>query len=170
MKIKVIAFDLDDTLLDTTRLLLPIAGLPDFFTRIAAPLPWMNGALELVQDLKTKYRLALVTQGDPEVQRQKVSSMKLPVHFEKVYFVNSPLGETKKTSFENILKDFKIEAHELLSLGNRRSTDIKWAKAIGAHTCLFNYGEHRFEEATCPEEIPEFQIDALQDVVSQCKL
>lgn len=170
MKIKVIAFDLDDTLLDTTSLLLPIAGLPSFFERIAQPLPWMTGAEDLVRRLKKKYRLALVTQGDPKVQQQKVKSIGLQDHFEKIYYVNSAAGEIKKNSFQSILTDFRVSPDELLSIGNRRSTDIKWAKILGAHTCLFNYGEHRHEEASSEDEIPEFEIDRLEDLEHKCRL
>jgi putative hydrolase of the HAD superfamily len=170
VKIKVIAFDLDDTLLDTTSLLLPVARLPEFFQRISRPLPWMDGALALLTTLKTKYRLALVTQGDPQVQKQKVLSLEAAPHFEHIYYVDLAKAETKKTYFEKILKDFKVSADELLSVGNRRSTDIKWAKKMGAQTCLFNYGEHRFEIASHDDEIPDFQIEKLGELVGTCKL
>jgi len=170
VKIKVIAFDLDDTLLDTSRLLLPIAGRPEFFERIGKPLPLMAGALEILKSLTERYTLALVTQGATPVQKQKIASLGISGYFKKIYYVDVSANETKKTPFANILNEFQIHASELLSVGNRRSTDIRWAKFLGAKTCLFNYGEHRHETASNEDEIPDFQIESLTELVQVCHL
>ena len=58
MKIQLIVFDLDDTLLDTWRLLIPIARTQAFEDRIKQELPLMPGALENLKALSGKYKLA----------------------------------------------------------------------------------------------------------------
>ena len=42
---------------------------------------------------------------------------------------------------------------EILSVGNRRSMDIRSAKQLGMKTCLFLHGEHRHELPQGPEEM-----------------
>jgi putative hydrolase of the HAD superfamily len=169
-KIKLIVFDLDDTLLDTMRLLIPIARTPAFEKRIREPLPLMPGALENLQTLQKKYDLALLTQGRIEAQMQKVKSIGIAHFFKEQLFADPSQQHTKQQFFAQLLRDFKLAPTEMLSVGNRRSTDIREAKKLGAQTCLFNYGEHMSEKPECPEDIPDFEIQSHIELIPTCKL
>lgn len=170
MNIKVIVFDLDDTLLDTSKLLIPVAGTPDFFARIQQPLPTMEGAEENLKRLASKYDLALITQGNVKVQRQKLMSLALEHFFKKSYFVDSGAQENKQIYFQKILQDFQILPAQMLSVGNRRSTDIRGAKSLGAKTCLLRYGEHQNEAPEVAEDVPDYEIRNHQELIAVCKL
>ncbi len=168
--IKLIVFDLDDTLLDTMTILIPIARTPAFEKRIREPLPLMPGALENLQALQKKYFLALLTQGRTEAQMQKVKSIGIASFFQKQCFADPTQNQTKQQFFAQLLADFKIRPQEMLSVGNRRSTDIREAKKLGAQTCLFNYGEHMSEKPECPEDIPDFEIHSHSELIPKCHL
>lgn len=165
-----IVFDLDDTLLDTTRLLIPIANTPEFQQRIRSTLPLMDGASENLTVLSQKYQLCLVTMGNPETQRSKIQSLGIEKFFKKIYFANPENGQTKSNSFRQLLVDFGISPEEFLSIGNRRSVDIRLAKELGAKTCLFVHGEHQNEKIELPWDKPDHQIHHHHELISGCRL
>lgn len=170
MKFKWIVFDLDDTLLDTTGLLIPIARTPAFEDRIRQPLPLMPGALENLEVLKGRYRLALLTQGRLEAQMQKVKSLGIGPFFEEQFFADPQEQKPKGYFFKHLIATFQLEPQSVLSIGNRRTTDIREAKKVGASTCLFKYGEHQNERVEVPEDIPDFEVNSHQDLISICRL
>lgn len=170
MKFQLIIFDLDDTLLDTTRLLIPIARTQAFEDRIRQPLPLMPGALENLEYLKSKYDLALLTQGRMEAQMQKVKSLGIGHFFKEQYFADPQQQKPKAYFFNHIIQEFRLPPETVLSIGNRRSTDIREAKRAGARTCLFNYGEHQNEAAEVPEDVPDFEITSHKELIPACRL
>jgi putative hydrolase of the HAD superfamily len=167
--IKVVVIDLDDTLLDTTNLLIPIAKTPAFYKRIQEPLPLMPGALENLKYLQ-KYELVLLTMGHPESQKTKVRSLGIEKYFKNLYFADPQKNETKLIKFQQIVKDFSLLPNEFISIGNRRSTDIRDAKKVGGQTCLFNYGEHRDELPQMPEDYPDFEVQDHSNLIQTCRL
>lgn len=170
MKIQLIIFDLDDTLLDTTGLLIPIARTQAFEDRIRQPLPLMPGALENLKYLSAKYKLALLTQGRVDAQMQKVKSLGIGSFFQEQYFTDSAKSEHKGMYFERIRDDWGFPAAEIISIGNRRTTDIREAKKVGMKTCLFKYGEHQNEVIEVPEDKPDFEVTRHQELIATCKL
>jgi putative hydrolase of the HAD superfamily len=167
---KLIVFDLDDTLLDTTQLLIPIARTQAFEDRIREPLPLMPGALENLQYLKDRYLLILLTQGRIDAQMQKVKSLGIGDFFKAQFFADPTQSKPKGFFFRQILDDFKIPAHQSISIGNRRSTDIREAKKMGYQTCLFLYGEHQHETVEVPEDTPDFEVESHKELISVCRL
>lgn len=224
-KIKAIAFDLDDTLLDTTNIIVPKAatnaclslingGLTleldkcmklreelaksmshkEIFPHIARQygvtstevigkaiehfyqpevpdnLPVFSAAIKNLNLLKNAYSLYLVTSGDFETQSKKINSMKISHYFKKIFIVNSLKNEKKSNAFSEIIKTEQIHPQQLLSFGNRLSSEIRDAKKLGATTCYFAYGEHFGEKPQVPEDYPDFTIDKHEDFIQICKL
>lgn len=168
--IEVIVFDLDDTLLDTSALLLPIANSVAFEERIRQPLPLLDGAAKNLEKLRQKYRLFLLTQGRVHFQRQKIESLGISHFFEDCLVFQPSDSENKAVFFRRIqVRTGKPAAHHL-SIGNRRSTDIREAKRCGYQTCLFAHGEHLDELVTCPEDQPDFTISHHHELISTCRL
>ena len=214
LPIQCIAFDMDDTLLDTSQLLVPLAarrsceamlnaGVPSdmdtclqwragqaaekthseifesFIQKFGSPepeaalqsalkafynpevparLPLMEGAENNLKVLCQKYSLFLVTSGEPAAQAKKVASLGIEKYFKKIFFVNNFLKETKQTAFAEIIETEKIQPEQLLSVGNRLSQEIRYAKVCGARTCYFCYGEHVGEIPSLREDYPDVTI------------
>lgn len=226
IKYKSIAFDLDDTLLDTSGLLVPMAArraceamiaaglrceiseclqvrqdlassfshteiftqivnrygtnqqgkaihdaLEEFYNpHIPETLPALPGSLENIEKLKLRYNLFLVTVGSPETQAKKIKAMGIADHFKKIYILNGFIGEQKDTAFRHILTSENHPPQELLSIGNRLSSEIRDGKRVGATTCYFAYGEHIGEKPQYPEDHPDFTVSHHKDLIPTCGL
>jgi putative hydrolase of the HAD superfamily len=172
MTIELIVFDLDDTLLDTTNLLIPIARTPAFEKRIREPLPLMPGAEKNLKYLFSRYDLVILTQGRIDAQKEKIKSMGIEHYFSQVLIFDPNLEPTvsKKKYFEQIIQENGLTPNTVLSIGNRRTTDIREAKRVGAMTCLFKYGEHQSETVEIPQDKPDFEIQSHSELIQTCLL
>lgn len=224
--IKVIVFDLDDTLLDTTHLLIPPAldkichnwqGLSSSFTKekffadrevllkahsnseifelladkyqlsdktagiafadeafynpdIPPHLPLMAGALENLIALKDKYILCLLTAGETLTQDLKVDRAGLRPHFKHVFLADDKVNYKKAPFFAKLITDYKISPEQLLSIGNRRTSEIREAKRLGCTTCFFKFGEHSHEAIENAFDVPDFEIAQHPQLMPTCKL
>lgn len=130
----------------------------------------MEGAQKNLELLEKKYSLALLTYGNLTSQQQKVKSMGISNYFQKMYFADPDKNENKRMHFLKSIADFGVNASEALSIGNRRSTDIREAKQIGLRACLFHYGEHSQETPQCPEDVPDFVVKNHQELLTICQL
>lgn len=225
-KYRSLVFDLDDTLLDTSGLLVPMAAMracqamiqaglncsleecmkmrhqlaaelshTDIFTRIADSfgtqnkgkavhdaldsfynpdiphtLPLMQGAKENLVQLSENYSLYLVTMGSHSAQTEKIQALGIEKYFKKIFIMNGFIGERKQIAFQKILAEEQHHPHELLSVGNRLSSEIRDAKQIGSDTCYFAYGEHVGERVQIPEDNPDFTIFHHKDLIHICGL
>lgn len=225
-KYKSISFDLDDTLLDTSGLLVPMAArraceamlaaglrcdlqeclnlrqelashyshteiftqivnrygtnqkgkaihdaLEEFYNpQVPESLPLLPGSLENIEKLKGSYNLFLVTMGSYESQVKKIKALKIEHLFKKIYILNGFIGEKKDSAFRDILRSEGHHPHELLSVGNRLSSEIRDGKRVGADTCYFAYGEHIGEKPQYPEDHPDYTITNHKDLIPTCGL
>lgn len=226
MHVRTIAFDLDDTLLDTSAILIPsaakracesmisaglhctlgeclqmrqelsvmhshtqifssiitrfgathpdkaIQGAIDAFYNpfVPAHLPLLSGALENLERLKKNYNLYLVTMGSLEGQKKKIAALDIEKHFKKIFIVDSLSGNRKESAFKEILREEAHAPEELLSVGNRLSSEIRDGKKVGAQTCYFAYGEHVGEKPQIPEDHPDYTIYHHRELIPQCGL
>jgi FMN phosphatase YigB (HAD superfamily) len=168
--LKHLIFDLDDTLLDTTQLLIPYRDSPLFLKKIQEPLPLMEGALDNLKSLQKKYTLHLLTQGRPPLQEKKIQSLSISSFFKTITIVNPFLEETKKDFFQKFCSLHYCQPQEVMSIGNRKSTDLGPAKECGFTTCWFAYGEHLNEPITQECEKPDFIIYHHFEMIKECQL
>ncbi|MCE3011355.1 MAG: hypothetical protein LW875_12170, partial [Proteobacteria bacterium] len=101
MKYQSLIFDLDDTLIDTSSILIPIADSPSYADKIRGPIPLFKDARENLVILSKKYDLYLLTQGNPEIQKQKIKSAKIEKFFKEIFLVDSHFGDSKENFFKN---------------------------------------------------------------------
>lgn len=168
--IDLIVFDLDDTLLDTSGLLIPIAHTEAFYKAIQSSLPLMDGAMDNLIYLEKKYQLVLLTQGKKDIQQKKIDSLKIADKFNEIYIAQTDHNENKAQYFLNILNQSKISAEKCLSIGNRRSVDIREAKRLGYKTCYFHHGEHKLEQIESELDSADFSVEHHKDLIRVCGL
>lgn len=229
MKFRCVAFDLDDTLVDTRRLLIPAAarecaqamidrglraelsqalaererlhrekpresvyerlvesfgvregatpqdvaeaGRLAFHRRdVASGLEPFPAALGLLEILRRKYKLYLVTSGDSGTQLRKIEAFGLSGRFDGVFAVDPSKGERKGDAFAAILRLSGARPDECLSVGNRVDTDIAEAKGLGWKTCWVMQGEYARMLPENELETPDFRVEGLDQLVAACGL
>jgi putative hydrolase of the HAD superfamily len=94
---------------------------------------------EILDYLKPKYRLHIITNGFQEIQDKKLKNANLYDYFEQI--VNSEMAGVKKPSpkiFELALNLAKTKAKNSVMIGDNLEADILGAQALGFYTIHFN--------------------------------
>jgi putative hydrolase of the HAD superfamily len=91
------------------------------------PAPLIPGATETVRCLQREHRLVLLTKGDFEVQKKRISDSGLTDSFEAIGIVDVKSSDV----FEAVLDALQVEPATCWSIGNSLSSDIEPALAIG---------------------------------------
>jgi len=94
---------------------------------------------EILEYLKAKYKLHIITNGFQEIQDKKLKKANLYDYFEQI--VNSEMAGVKKPSpkiFELALDLAKTKAANSVMIGDSLEADILGAQALGFHAIHFN--------------------------------
>jgi FMN phosphatase YigB (HAD superfamily) len=78
----------------------------------------------------------LVTRGERRLQREKIHHLGIRRFFRRVYHV--PTFDQKRSAFRKVLKDFRLEPHEALVIGDRIEEEIKDAKSLRIPTAFID--------------------------------
>ena len=100
----------------------------------------IEGAHELIHDLKGKFHLALVTNGLKDVQRPRLEGSSLYDSFEHV-FISEEIGVAKpaREFFEVVFETIgRPSCESVLIIGDSLSSDIKGGINYGIDTCWYN--------------------------------
>lgn len=126
----------------------------------------IDGALELVVELKDRFELYIVSNGVSTIQDSRLRGSGLHPHFRGI-FVSGDTGYQKphKGFFDHVftrIPDFS--AAETLIIGDSLSADIVGGYGAGIDTCWFN----PLGKANDSEVVPTYEIrhyDALRAIV-----
>ncbi len=100
----------------------------------------VDGCIEILDYLKDRYTLCVVTNGISDTQHSRLSLSGLDKYFEYI-FISQEIGVNKpdKRFFEHCLNTAKIaDRKEVLLVGDSLSSDMQGAKNIGIDKCWFN--------------------------------
>ncbi len=98
----------------------------------------MDGAIEILEYLKPKYRLFIITNGFREVQDKKLKNSNIKHYFEAIYDSES-VGVKKPDPkiFRYALKDSGSKPKESLMVGDNYEADVLGAKKLNINTIHF---------------------------------
>ena len=98
----------------------------------------MDGAIEILEYLKPKYRLFIITNGFREVQDKKLKNSKIKHYFEAIYDSES-VGVKKPDPkiFKYALTDSRSKPKESLMVGDNYEADVLGAKKLKINTLHF---------------------------------
>lgn len=103
-----------------------------------------EGVHDLLDDLKSKYRLSIVTNGLREVQRPRLAKTGLTKYFESIV-VSDEIGVAKPDAdyFENVSQSVKNPASkaETMIIGDNLNSDILGGVNFGIKTCWLHHGK-----------------------------
>ena len=123
------------------------------------PLP---GAVETVERLAGEYRLGLVTNGAPGMQRQKLDGLSFGDAFETVVYAGYEVpAKPAPEPFERALADLDAHPERAVHVGNSPSADVDGAHAAGLRAALLPDGP---PTETAGE--PDYILDSLSDLTA----
>jgi putative hydrolase of the HAD superfamily len=110
-----------------------------YITNLAAYNNLLPNTVEILDYLKPKYKLHIITNGFEEVQTRKLVNSNISGYFNQV--INSEMAGVKKPNpeiFELALHKANARADRSLMVGDNIEADILGAKAVGFHAMHFN--------------------------------
>lgn len=117
----------------------------------------------LLEALKGKYQLLLLTNGSPDLQREKLSGVpELAPYFDHI-IISGEFGEGKPAAsiFKHALERLGIEPEDGVMVGDKLTTDILGANTIGMTSVWINrHGMERTDEI-----IPTHEIKHLEELL-----
>lgn len=116
-----------------------------------------KGAHNVLDYLRTKYKLHIITNGPEKVQELKLRNSKLEHYFETV--TNSENAGVKKpnpTIFHHALSLANTEAQKSIMIGDNLKADIQGALNVGMHAIWFNeFKQENHLQITEIHQLPE---------------
>ena len=99
----------------------------------------------ILPELKNKYDLYVITDELLEIQKQKLSVLKVDNYFKSI-ISSTDVGKTKpdKEIFEYALKTTKCKRNETVMIGDNPFRDIEGAKKVGIRTIWFRRGKYYY--------------------------
>lgn len=97
----------------------------------------------LLADLRDRWRLGLVTNGLPEVQRRKIDSLRLRPFFDHIGLAGMPGqgGKPSPTPFMDACRVLGVSPDRAVHVGDDVETDVRGAKGAGIKTIWLANGE-----------------------------
>jgi putative hydrolase of the HAD superfamily len=110
-----------------------------------ATLPTYDGVPEALAALRRRYPLALLTDGDPGIQRGKLAATGLAGAFDTVIVTDAYGGRAVRKphprGLHRVASLLHVRASELVVVGDRPTKDVAVAAAVGARAIRVRSGE-----------------------------
>lgn len=130
---------------------------------ILHPVVLLDGVVEVLEKLKGKYRLIVLTKGDLLDQERKLERSNLSEYFHHV----EVLSDKKEKNYQDLLDHLEIDVKHFLMIGNSLKSDVLPLVNIGAkafHVPFHTTWQH--EEAEEPKEKKGYiTVSKLMDVL-----
>jgi putative hydrolase of the HAD superfamily len=93
------------------------------------PIQLLEGVHEVLNELKTKYRLVVATKGDLLEQETKLEKSGLLYHFHHIEI----MSEKKEKDYKKLIRHLDVAPSEFLMIGNSIKSDVLPCIGIGAN-------------------------------------
>jgi len=123
---------------------------------------FIDGAKELLDVLKGKIKLMIITNGLSEVQWSRLRIMDMEDYFSHI-IISDEIGSAKpaKAFFEHCDELINYTSKDkVLVIGDTLKSDIKGGNEYGFKTCWYNY--YKKENET--QEVPDYSIQSLDEL------
>jgi len=119
------------------------------------------GAPTVLEALAGRVPVGLVTNGAPEMQREKLSALGIAEHFDLTVFAGYDGVEAKPSSepFDHGTTELGVEAARTLYVGNSPGADVAGAHAAGIGSVLYSTGPD-------PDPSPDYRVESLDELYS----
>lgn len=154
---KIVVFDLDDTLYDRTRQV-----RDTHFSKDINKITPFNAAKDIlsIEDYK-KILLATAKTGIP-IQEKKLRILGIKNYFDETIFCSA--DEEKQEALNKIVRKYRVaNTKNILVIGNRRDVEIRYGNLAGCITVLLNQGKYSSLQPKDAYEAPNYSIRELSE-------
>ncbi len=122
----------------------------------------IDGALEVLEEVKEKFPLGIITNGFAEVQKIKLEKTGLAKYFQSIV-CSEDVGRMKPhpSIFDFAVKSLNSTAEESIYIGDNYLADIVGGRDFGMKTVYFNY--HNNELKDC---VADFEIKDIKEILN----
>lgn len=115
----------------------------------------MPDAVETLARLRPDYRIGLLTNGAPDLQREKIAASGLGKYFHAIVISGERgIGKPRPEIFQRLLTELGVDAAESVMVGNSLERDIAGARNAGVTPIWIRVpGSEEFAEAVPAETI-----------------
>jgi putative hydrolase of the HAD superfamily len=121
-----------------------------------------RGVRSTLRFLRGRYRLLLVTKGDPVVQRRRLKQSGLKQYFDQVHFVDAKSPQILRA----ILRSEKLIPSRVLVVGDSLRSDIYPAIRVGAWVAWIPASTWRYEQVEIQRTERFIQLTDIRDLIS----
>jgi FMN phosphatase YigB (HAD superfamily) len=121
-------------------------------------------ALSVLKALEPRLTLALVAKGDDE-KLEEITKFGLMEYFSEVLIAE----EKGMDVFRKCIEKLRAEPQEICVIGDRALKEVKFGKALGCTTIWLRNGKYREELPRNIEEMPNYTISSLKEVLKILK-
>jgi putative hydrolase of the HAD superfamily len=116
----------------------------------------------VLDQLRGKYKLLLLTNGSPDLQNEKIASVpELASYFNHIVISgNHGKGKPSASIFQHAMELLDITAEEGLMVGDKLTTDIMGSNSVGMPNVWMN----RHHISRSEDIIPKFEVANLQEL------
>jgi uncharacterized cofD-like protein/HAD superfamily hydrolase (TIGR01549 family) len=114
---------------------------------------------EVLDKLKNKYKLVLISQGAYDSQEKRIDVLGIRNYFDYIYL---PETGKKRDSFNIVLNELNFHPEEILVVGDRIDSEIKIGKELGMKTCRVMRGKYKIIEPRIKTEEPDYVVNTLR--------
>lgn len=127
---------------------------------IEMPIDMVEGALEVLDDLKVDHKLAIVTMGKHHLQLAKMKKAGIDLSlFSRIVIAED---QNKKIHYQRLLSELKFSSTEVVVCGDRIHIDLTPAKELGFKTVHLKHG--RGLNSFDPKSDVDFTIFHLREI------
>lgn len=120
-----------------------------------AGLRLFHDAIAVLDILKARYPLGLITNGPADIQRQEVNTLGIESYFQNIYIEGEMgVGKPDPSVFARAAAAVECEPHEVLMVGNSFGHDVTAALNCGWHAIWVRRASDVPPSATSVEEPP----------------
>lgn len=121
-----------------------------------------DDSLELLDALKEKYNLLLLTNGSPALQNVKLElTPELRDYFKQIIISGDfGIGKPDASIFEHALEQMNVKAHEVIMVGDNLNTDILGASRTGITSVWVNRKNKKRTDVK-----PNHEIKSLRELI-----
>ena len=122
--------------------------------------------VDVLQRLRSRYRLGLVSDGSLQVQQNKLASLGIGFYFDRLVFSDELGADAWKPSprpFALVLERLAVAGRKAVYVADNPSKDFLGARRAGMWTVRVRYpdGLYSHLEPPSPEHAPDAEIDTL---------